>query len=141
MPSLACLLIASLLTASAEEKIDAEVLNSAGADQKVAVLLLLQDQHLIGPSALDSFIKANKGADRMQLRTNVVQDLKRRGDSQQDRLIRDLSLPSGSYKLWIVNAIGCELSLAEVKPAAESRWVKYISAVRGLPASAAATGR
>lgn len=112
----------------AAEKLDAPVQALLASPRPVPVLLLLQDQFLLGPGELERFAASRVGATRSALRRDVVERLQAAARASQDRVSRALALPATSRRLWIANAIFTELDGEGIRRAAAHAEVRFIYA-------------
>src|SRR5687767_9031817 len=93
-----------LRTSDASDRIDPAIRASMDTATTLNVLVLGRTQLLAPIGGLDSFAVRNAAADRRQLRTRVVADLRRIAATEQPAIMKVLG-DRPSTRLWIINAV------------------------------------
>lgn len=127
--------------AKLRDKIDAPLHARLSASGTVPVMLLLREQVLLGPGALEQFAETQPGAARSALRREVTRRLKEVAREGQARVRADLELPAESRALWIANAIFADLDSTGIMRAAAHPEVRFIYAGQRMMADLAASAR
>jgi subtilisin family serine protease len=112
-----CLLI-SFGRASVDDKIDEKIRNN--------VIIVCKTQLLEPPNGFDEFCKENAERKRSELRREIITKLKNIANKDQPSILKALGSASHTQRLWIVNAIMVNLTLADIRKAAKLENVKYI---------------
>src|SRR5688572_2058350 len=122
-----------LKTTDASERIDPSVQASMDTARTLNVLVLGRTQLLAPIGGLDSFAVRNAIADRRQLRTRVVADLKRIAAAEQPAIMKVLG-DRPSARLWIINAVASSVSPGEIRRLASMDEVRFIYPSPPVPA-------
>lgn len=111
---------------SPSDKIDPPVAAELETRSRVPVLLLGRTQLLEFPDGFRVFTASNAGRDRLELRGEVISQLKEIAAGEGPVIRSALGLPDDPSPLWLVNAIVASLSAEEIEAAAELEEVRYI---------------
>src|SRR5687768_6406939 len=124
-----------LTSADPADRIDPSVRAAMDTAKTVNVLVLGRTQLLAPIGGLDSFAVRNAIADRRQLRTRVVADLKRIAAAEQPAIMKVLG-DRPSARLWIINAVASSVSPDEIRRLAKMDEVRFIYPAPPVPARA-----
>jgi subtilisin family serine protease len=92
----------------------------------IPVIVLGARQYLQPPRGFDEFIAKHRTADRLKLRGEVLDELKKIAREDQPRLLRALGVDSALRSLWIVNAVALSLTPEQVRKASGLAEVAFV---------------
>ncbi len=117
---------------SPDDKIDPLLQRKMNRGQALQVTILCRTQLLKMPNGFAEFCQANATANRRELRSRVIKELKTISENGEQQAIMKLIPSRGNpVQHWIVNAISARLTQKQLTRIAEMEEVKYIYA--GFP--------
>ncbi|MHC4971982.1 MAG: S8 family serine peptidase [Planctomycetota bacterium] len=102
-------------------------------DGRRPVLVMGRTQLLNDAKAFDEFCRKHAGRKRLELRKEVVAELKKIAAEEQPAILEALGKPADARPLWIVNAIAVRLTPAQIEQAKKQRSVKWVYGAGQLP--------
>lgn len=112
-------------------KIDPIVIKRLAQGRPVPVIILCKTQFLEMPDGFRRFCKENANRTRIELRKEVIGELKKIAANGEQNAVRNLLGNPRAESLWIVNAVSTALSADALQAVAKLDEVKYIYS--GLP--------
>ncbi|MEX0323272.1 MAG: S8 family serine peptidase [Puniceicoccaceae bacterium] len=130
---LSCIILTGLEAAdkevsdSPESKIDPQVLARTKGGLPLQVTILCSTQLLEMPHGFGEFCEANANANRLELRSQVIKELKAiAANGEQKAIIKALPSRTNPVQHWIVNAVSARINQKQAKAIAAMEEVKYI---------------
>jgi subtilisin family serine protease len=109
-----------------DSKLDPAVRVAIDSGRNVRVILLGRTQLFAPVGGFRAFQLRHESAKRLELRDEVIRQLKVNSEVEQKRILSALALPAAERSLWIMNALVVTLTPADVRRAATLGDVLFI---------------